>query len=74
MLNNYFIDGGVVMNTPIKPAIDHGADELHVISLDPSIPELPGKYADNTWDAFNRVYTAMVDTSASRRTWRWQKP
>jgi len=61
MMNNYFIDGGVVMNTPIKPAIDNGADELHVISLDPSIPELPGKYADNTWDAFNRVYTAMVD-------------
>ena len=61
MLNNYFIDGGVVMNTPIKPAIDNCADELHVISLDPSIPELPGAYADNTWDAFNRVYTAMVD-------------
>jgi len=60
MLDNYFIDGGVVMNAPIKPAVGKGATELHVVSLDPSVGDLPGEYAENTWDAFNRVYTAMV--------------
>ena len=60
MLSTYFIDGGVVMNTPIKPAIDRGATEIHVVILDPTVAELPRGYAENTWDAFNRVYMAMM--------------
>jgi predicted acylesterase/phospholipase RssA len=60
MAGNFFVDGGVVMNTPIKPASRAGATELHVVSLDPSIPDLPCAYAENSWDVFSRVYTAMV--------------
>jgi predicted acylesterase/phospholipase RssA len=55
-----FIDGGVVMNTPIRPAIDEGATEIHVVSLDPSVPDLGQTYIGTTWDIFNRVFTAMV--------------
>src|SRR5205823_2508833 len=30
-----YVDGGYVLNTPLSPAIHAGADELHVIFLDP---------------------------------------
>ncbi|HXE64969.1 MAG TPA: patatin-like phospholipase family protein [Bryobacteraceae bacterium] len=57
-----FIDGGVVMNTPIKPAVLAGATELHVVSLNPDIPQLPPTHVDNTFDTFNRVYAMMLTT------------
>jgi NTE family protein len=45
-----YVDGGVVMNTPLKPAIDSGADILHVIYADPApssmaLPKLPNTAA-----------------------------
>ncbi|HEU5022448.1 MAG TPA: patatin-like phospholipase family protein, partial [Bryobacteraceae bacterium] len=68
-----FIDGGVVMNTPIKPAIDAGADEIHVISLDPCVQDLGKDYAPATWDVLNRVVTAMVAENIAEdiETARW---
>jgi NTE family protein len=35
------VDGSVVMNTPLTLGIKAGADELHVIYLDPSIDQIP---------------------------------
>ena len=35
------VDGGVLMNTPLKPAIEAGADVIHVVYLDPEIRALP---------------------------------
>ena len=32
-----FVDGGVVLNTPLVPAIEAGADILHVIYMDPDV-------------------------------------
>ena len=61
--DEYFVDGGVVMNTPIKPAVNAGATELHVISLSPDLPELPTSHLNNTLDTFNRVYAAMLATA-----------
>lgn len=68
-----FIDGGVVMNTPIKPAIDAGADEIHVISLDPCVPDLGKDYGPATWDVMNRVLIAMVAENIAEdiETARW---
>ena len=34
-----YVDGGLLMNTPLKAAIDLGADVIHVIALDPAIAE-----------------------------------
>ena len=35
------VDGGVLMNTPLKLATDIGADVLHVIYLDPAVRAIP---------------------------------
>lgn len=35
------VDGSVVMNTPLTLGINAGADELHVIYLDPSLEQIP---------------------------------
>jgi len=36
-----YVDGGVTMNTPLRPAIREGADVLHVIYLDPLVQDIP---------------------------------
>ena len=55
-----YVDGGVVMNTPLCYALDAGATELHVISLDPDVRSIPLEPLENTFDVFDRVYTAML--------------
>lgn len=36
-----YVDGGVLMNTPLRPAIHAGAQVLHVIYLDPDVANIP---------------------------------
>ena len=55
-----FIDGGVVMNTPIKPAIEKGATELHVVGLNPRVPDLSATYEGDTLDVLGHVFASMV--------------
>ncbi len=55
-----YVDGGLLMNTPLKPAIYDGADVLHVVFVDPEVsaidfPELP-----NTLDTFYRTYAILL--------------
>ncbi len=57
-----FVDGGVVMNTPLKPAIEADADILHVIYLDPDVRNIPLRRLSNTLDTIDRVYTIMQAT------------
>jgi NTE family protein len=58
-----FIDGGVVQNTPIHPAIEECADEIHVVSLNPNFAQMPETHIDNTLDTFTRVYSAMMSSN-----------
>jgi predicted acylesterase/phospholipase RssA len=51
-----FVDGGVVMNTPLAPAIDAGATTLHVIYMDPDISKIPLHRLRNTLDTVNRLW------------------
>ncbi|PYT20849.1 MAG: hypothetical protein DMG57_40750 [Acidobacteria bacterium] len=52
---NTYVDGGLVMNTPLRPAIDDGADEIHIIYLDPDIAKMPLLKLQNTFDTLDRV-------------------
>jgi NTE family protein len=63
--NETFIDGGVVQNTPINPAVEQGATEIHVVSLNPNMAKLPDSHIENTLDTFNRVYTAMLASNVA---------
>jgi predicted acylesterase/phospholipase RssA len=50
-----YVDGGVVMNTPLKCALQAGGTTLHVIYLDPDIESLPLKVLQNTYNTLDRT-------------------
>jgi NTE family protein len=68
-----YVDGGVVENTPLKPAIGLGACELHVIFLDPDPQFVPLKSPPNTLDTVLRVFYTMLATKIKEdvQTARW---
>jgi predicted acylesterase/phospholipase RssA len=43
-----FVDGGVLLNTPLNPVIDAGGRVLHVISLFPNVESIPLGTMSNT--------------------------
>jgi NTE family protein len=57
-----YVDGGAVMNTPLKCAIKAGATTLFVIYLDPDVSNIPIQRLMNTLDTMDRVYTIMLAT------------
>ena len=50
-----YVDGSVLMNAPLSPAIHAGAEVLHVIYLDPDIRNIPFAHMRNTFDSFLRM-------------------
>lgn len=54
------VDGGVVQNTPLKPAIAMGATEFHVVYLNPNPRMIPLQGEPNTLDTLMRVYFLML--------------
>jgi len=61
-----YVDGGVVLNTPLKPAIDAGCDELHVIYLDPEPGAVPLPKVANTIDTMSRYIVASFAATMRR--------
>jgi len=67
-----YVDGGVVMNTPLNCAIEAGGNFLHIIYLDPDIDKLPLKVLQNTYNTLDRtilinnatVINEDIDTAA----------
>jgi predicted acylesterase/phospholipase RssA len=53
----YYADGGVVMNTPLSPAIQAGADILHMVYLDPDVKSIPLLPVVDAVDTFSRYMT-----------------
>jgi predicted acylesterase/phospholipase RssA len=68
-----YVDGGVVENTPLKPALDCGATHLHVIYFDPRPQYVPLLAEPNTLDTLLRVYHVMLGTKLNEdiETARW---
>jgi NTE family protein len=55
-----YVDGGVVMNTPLKCALEAGATVLHIVYLDPDVGNIPLHRLMNMLDTIDRVYTIML--------------
>jgi predicted acylesterase/phospholipase RssA len=51
-----YVDGGYVFNTPLTPAIRAGADELHVVFMDPDIRNIPIPGTENAFDVLDKFY------------------
>ena len=51
-----YADGGYVLNTPLGPAIRAGADEVHVVFMDPDTKNIPIRQFDNSFDVINNLY------------------
>ena len=61
-----FVDGGLVLNTPLKPAIDAGADSLHVVYLDPEPGAMPLRAVGSTVDTIGRMFVASFAATMRR--------
>jgi NTE family protein len=61
-----FVDGGVVLNTPLKPAIDGGADTIHVIYLDPDPAAIPLRRIGSTLDTAGRMFAISFGATIKR--------
>jgi predicted acylesterase/phospholipase RssA len=55
----YYVDGGVVMDTPLQPAIAAGAGVLHVIYQDPRVDTIPIQTMLSLAGAFDRTYSIL---------------
>jgi len=55
-----FVDGGVVENTPLNPAIKAGATDLHVILLDPRQTRVQLNAEPSTAATILRAYSEML--------------
>ncbi len=64
----HYVDGGVLMNTPLQPAIaawrgdpDRGAElTLHVIYLDPTLADIPLPEVSSTLSVTVRLITSLL--------------
>jgi NTE family protein len=64
--NTKYVDGGLLMNTPLSPAIRAGADVLHVIYLDPDLKDVPLHGGGGTFDVLNRLVALAFANQVNR--------
>lgn len=61
-----YVDGAVIMNTPLRPAIQAGASQLHVVYLDPDVAHIPLPRQRNTLNTLYRTLVIGFGVTASR--------
>jgi predicted acylesterase/phospholipase RssA len=64
--DDYYADGGLVMNTPLNVGIDAGADVLHIVYLDPDVKAIPLLPVRNTIDTFSRIFAIQFAATVNR--------
>jgi predicted acylesterase/phospholipase RssA len=57
-----YVDGGLLMNTPLNCAIKAGATTLHVIYMDPDVKNIPIRALQSTINALDR--TMLISSAA----------
>jgi NTE family protein len=55
-----FVDGGLVMNTPLLPALRAGAETIHVIYLDPAVKAIPISALQSSLDTMTRMFMIQL--------------
>ncbi len=58
-----WVDGGLVKNTPLRAAIDNGADEIYMVLLH---PETVNVCPSNMWQLIARCLDVVLDASARK--------
>ncbi len=58
-----WVDGGLVKNTPLRAAIDHGVDEIYMVLLH---PETVNVCPSNMWQLIARCLDVVLDASARK--------
>jgi predicted acylesterase/phospholipase RssA len=73
LASDTFVDGGVLMNTPLLPAIRAGADVIHIVYLDPNVKDIPLRRLQNTIDTVDRLAIIQWAAKANEdiETIRW---
>jgi NTE family protein len=61
--NDPYVDGGLVMNTPLKPAVDAGAKTLQVVFMDADVAHVPLPKLANTLSAMYRSLVIGFSTT-----------
>ena len=65
-----YVDGSILMNTPLRPALDQGADILYVVYLDPDVASIPLSTLDSTVAASYRMHqiswAALINAEIER--------
>lgn len=57
-----YVDGALVTNTPLKPAVAAGATELHVVYLDPDVRNIALSHMLNILQTFERALAIAFAT------------
>ncbi|HVS82132.1 MAG TPA: patatin-like phospholipase family protein [Pyrinomonadaceae bacterium] len=62
----YYADGGVVMNTPLKLGLDAGAEVLHIVYLNPDVRAIPLLPVADTIDTLGRTFAIQFASTVDR--------